>query len=210
MEKTISLLKGMKKYFGSSQPIIQTEIDEALREVENYNPALSEEEKEFIKNLSHEIKTQDNRSTGNPYTYRIQQDVRIMSLDSTQYEYRGIIINEDYYYDIEDAFREVEDWLNGDIEDDKDNVEIYSESELISYLDDFGSDYHFFSWEDETRLCATNLGGSNCFFTEKACEDFIKTNAKDLTNPKSYIVHEYENDEMKQLIEIVHKLAKES
>ncbi len=169
---------------------------------------LSSEDIIFIKNLSNEINTQDNRCTAKPFTYRIQQSQKVISLDSSQYNNIGITIDDDYYDDIEDCFEYVEECVNEENESDDYYVQIITKSELEDYLDELGKDYNYYSWQYEDRLCSSSQGGTNCFLTEKACEDFIKSNSHNLSNPKSYVVHEFRNNEMKQLIELVHKLAK--
>ncbi len=169
---------------------------------------LSSEDIAFIKNLSNEINTQDNRCTAKPFTYRIQQSQKVISLDSSQYNNIGITIDDDYYDDIEDCFEYVEECVNEENESDDYYVQIKTKSELEDYLDELGKDYNYYSWQYEDRLCSSSQGGTNCFLTEKACEDFIKSNSHNLSNPKSYVVHEFRNNEMKQFIELVHKLAK--
>lgn len=168
---------------------------------------LTEKDRVFIKNLSDEMNKQDNRSTGKPYTYRIQQSEKVVSLDEDQYKHLGIKINDDDYYDnMQTAFEFIENWAEDELGK---VIEINSKDELEAYLEELDLDYTYYSTQFEDRVGSGHLGGANCFLTEKACESFIKANSKDLINPKSYVVHEYENAEMKQLLEIVHKLAKE-
>ena len=176
---------------------------------------LNKEEMLFIKNLSNEMNTQDNRCTAKPYTYRVQQSEKVISLDRDKYENLGILIDNDEPFDnIEDCVEYVNDRIYEDFiyEEDvhSDNyVNIKTKSDLEHYLDKYSIKYEYYSWKYIDSFNNSHQGGSNCFLTEKACEEFIESNSHNLCNPRSYIVHEFRNPEMRKLIDIIHKLAEQ-
>lgn len=164
----------------------------------------TQEEKDFIKNLSKEMIEQDNRATAAPYSYRVQQDVRVYGEDD-RYVNRGVRIEDEHYDNLEDALEYVLNWMRD--EDEGEGVAEISEDEMKDWLDNQGSDWSYYSWGIEHRLCHGYQGGTNAFWTEKACEAYIESNRHNLSNPISYVVNEYRNPEMEKLQAIVHKLA---
>lgn len=161
-------------------------------------PKLSQEQIDFIKNLSNEIKAQDNRGTSSPYSYRVQQSVRVYDTCAGHYRNTGISICGEAFDDIEDAIEYM---------DDEGEFELRGLDDLIEYLDREGIEYYTYSWQMEDRLCYGFQGGANTFLTKKACIQYIESNKHNLSNPQSYVVGEYRNPEMEKLYEIIHNMA---
>lgn len=160
---------------------------------------LTIEQIDFIKNLSHEMKTQDNRSTATPYSYRVQQDVQVFDSDENFYcDKVGIKIDGENFDNIEDAI---------EYYDEDGELSIIGIEDLEEYLNKEDIHYNTYSWEYEERLSIGLQGGTNSFLTEDACKSYIESNKHNLNNPKSYVVHEYRNPEMEKLYEVIHKLA---
>ena len=176
---------------------------------------LSKEDIEFIKNLSHEMKTQDNRCTAQPYALVIRNKNREVR-DFDNCENKGVYWNESEYdsfeefvesfkdYYLEDnETHEVIDYLNDNIEDIGD-----LRRHEYEFYDLFGIQISTFAYEDVmTSDSIKGLYEGNFFLTENACKLYIERNRHNLNSPDTYGIHLYRNPEMEKLYEIIHKLA---
>jgi hypothetical protein len=167
---------------------------------------LSKEDKQFIIELSKEMKTQDNRCTAQPYGLTLLEEVERLTPDGYS-DGMLIIWDDDSYY--EDDFSDLKESLLECFSENKDECEeIYS-------IDSFE---HLASWMDMNissgltivpyrRGHEVKTNNFNFFLTEKAYHEHIRQNGHNLNKPKSYGIHLYRNDEMAKVYEIIHKLA---
>lgn len=174
---------------------------------------LTEEEIDFIKNLSKEITTQDTRCTAKPYGLIIGEKKRVVT-DYDNCQEKAIYWNECDYDTFEDWFEAIKDYyLEGNrtniIVDyiqkhcsDIDDVRNY-ESELYRLMDECPRAYGY----NIEEVFNPDGHGVNFFLTDKSAKEFLERNRHNLTNPFTYGIHLYRNQEMKQLIDIIVKLG---
>lgn len=149
---------------------------------------LKQETYDFIKNLVHEIETQDNRSTRLPILYVIIETAR---------EYG---IEEDYGAD---GF----EWIK--------DSETYTWEQVVDFVceklqlapDEIGEidakDVGF------KKVFYRNVErySDNFFFTEKAAKEHLRINGHNLTKPQDYVIHAFRNDEIESVIEAMKEIV---
>jgi len=176
---------------------------------------LNKEDIEFIKNLSHEMKTQDNRCTAQPYALVIRTKTRQIR-DFDNCENRGVYWDETEYDTFEEFVDAFKEYYLEDNETHKavDYLEEWVEDieELRSH--EYNFDKHFniqittFAYEDVMTADSSNgMYEGNLFLTEKACRKHIELNHDHFKEPDTYGIHLTRNPEMEKLYEIIHKLA---
>ena len=165
---------------------------------------LSQEDEEFIKNLSHEMKTQDNRSTAQPYGLILTEEVETI-MSNGYGDYLMARFDDEIFYEFDELLEYISDYFG------KNNKKIESISENYNSLRDLSNSFEadeleidIFSYNIEQKPTLIN---SNFFLTEKSYNDYLRQNSHNLNNPKSYGIHLTKNDEMKKLYEVIHKLA---
>ena len=176
---------------------------------------LSQEDKDFIKNLSNEMNTQDTRCTAQPYALVIRNKTRQIR-DFNNCENKGVYWDE-YEYDGFEEFKEAFERYY--LEDSETNEAVDFIREHIKDIDDlknyehklnrlFDLDINAFGYEDVmTADSSKGMYEGNFFLTEKACKEHIEQNSYHFREPDTYGIHLTRNSEMEQLIKIVHKLA---
>ncbi len=196
----------------------ETSLDDFIPPAQDPDaPELSQEQIDFIKNLSHEMKTQDSRGTSQPYALVIQQDKIEYGIDKDYTDEFCIVWGDEVYHDNE--YDDYVERVKQTIDDFKADGEKCDEWEDL-YLSLLGNYDGMYSGtpilEDEMNIVGyktyqtsdmINFFGGNLFLTEKSAEAYIDVNRHNLDNPKTYGVHLYRNPEMEKLYEIIHKLA---
>jgi hypothetical protein len=171
---------------------------------------LTKEEKDFIKNLSNEMNTQDNRCTVQPFALVLEE--KEMRIVPDGYSYETICFwNETQYND--DEWDEFIDDLKEYYEDDKDDKELIEDileyNDFTAFKDSFEASQIEANIQYVTREYEIKEQSVNFFLTEKAYNQHIQENGHNLNEPISYGIHLKRNTEMETLIKIIHKLAKE-
>ena len=180
---------------------------------------LSNEDIEFIKNLSNEMKTQDTRGTAQPYALVIRNKNRQIR-DFENCDNKGVYWNELEYESFEEFLDSFKEYYNEDMPEGEDSKEVmFFEEWDITDIDDLRAyeyklDIEFdiqvstFAYEDV--MTADSSHGryeGNFFLTEKACRKHIQANRHHFNKPDTYGIHLTRNPEMERLYEIIHKLA---
>jgi len=174
---------------------------------------LTQEDIDFIKNLSHEMKTQDNRGTAQPYGLIIGgKTTQIADFDNC--DNKAVHWNESEYYSFEDFIESLEDYYLEDAEshpvidfikshdiDDLDNLRNYEYdiNELIS------EPINVYGYTVEDDFTSHTLG--NFFLTDKSAKAYVEANKHNMRKPFTYGIHLYRNPEMERLYQIIHKMA---
>ena len=151
------------------------------------NIEIKQETYDFLKNMMHEIETQDNRSTRLPILYVIKETIR---------EYG---IEEDYRTD---GF----EWIKDD--------ESYTWDEVIESVreqiedDSFDVTEEDASMEGFKKVFYRNIErySDNFFFTEKAAKEHLRINGHNLTKPQDYVIHAFRNDEIEGVINAIKEI----
>jgi len=149
---------------------------------------LKQETYDFIKNLVHEIETQDNRSTRLPILYVIKETTREYGIEE-DYGAEGfewVKDSETYTWD------EVVESVREQIEDDSFDV-----TEEDASMEGFKKVFY----RNIERL------SHNFFFTEKAAKEHLRINGHNLTKPQDYVIHSFRNDEIESVIEAMKEIV---
>lgn len=168
---------------------------------------LTSEQRDFIINLSYEMKTQNTRCTAQPYALILTEEMtEVRGKDHGSF--CGAYWNENEYED----YRRFKDDVAGYYLDDDApkwvrkamECESFSDLEDELYYSD-GDDQPAIYWFDKTQV--PRLMNSNFFLTEKGYEEYLSKDRHNLKKPQSYGIHLRRNDEMAQVIEIIHAIA---
>ena len=160
----------------------------------------------FLLELTQEIENQDNRATAAPYAYMIREEVDYEDEEgeTTFFNQEGESYN---YEELEEAFRD-------DLADDEesvlkklryDSIDDFDPSDtcvLKEYAD--SQDYRELGISKEMRYSSYN---PNCFLTEKAAKQHIKSNHYHFNKPQDYVIHLWRNPEMKNLLKAVFEIV---
>jgi len=131
---------------------------------------------EFLKNLSHELNTQNNRCTASPL-FCVQQKKRIYGMDSGYsegciYQWRD---DPEYFWETE---REALDGLKRDD---------LPEEDFDDYIEEI---YYVEIWDFVTA-----------HLTEKAAQRYIDENRHNLNEPRIYVTSQYRCDEFNKVVD---------
>jgi len=143
---------------------------------------------EFIKNLSDEMQTQDNRATASPYYYMIQEEVE-----------RGVPEDCGDTTIYQDGFKVDEDELREQMEDEN------FDGDIEGYIETRISDGDLY--RANIMIEHEFTYNSNIFFTEKAVHEHYKLNKHNLRNPRDFILYAYRNKEIELLQKAIHEIA---
>jgi hypothetical protein len=152
---------------------------------------VNDEMYEFLANLSKEIKTQDNRGTKSPYFFQVQEEEECEVPDGCG-EKVWVMDGQICLRTEEDIKKAVFEYNDWDLEDSDKNIE-YSE------IHDWDLGHLLFKAGYRMGYVSIKHKYSNCFLTEKACHEYLKEDAHNLTNPKSYLFYAPRNKEMEML-----------
>lgn len=156
------------------------------------NIEIKQETYDFLKNIMHEIETQDNRSTRLPILYVIKETIR---------EYG---IEEDYRTDGFEWEKDGESYTWDEIEDEINKEQQYNFMFDISSIDeDNVKEYGF----EKVFYRNVERYSDNFFFTEKAAKEHIRINGHNLTKPQDYVIHAFRNDEIESVIEAIKEIV---
>lgn len=176
--------------------------------------SLSNEQKEFIINLSNEMNTQDTRCTASPYGLLLmEENTRVIPEG-----YGGECFaywNESEYDCIDELKQDIKEYYEYESEsfnDDEMSSHVFGVLEcntLESLEHDFDASQleisiHYVIKEQEIKPMSANF-----FLTEKGYEDYLRRNRHNLNKPSSWGIHLYRNTEIEKLYEIIHILAKD-
>ena len=177
------------------------------------NTLLNDEQIKFIKDLSHEMNTQDTRCTAQPYALVLREEVTRLVPDG----YGDILScywNDEEYHEWDDFITDLKEYyeygnkgFNDYVVKDELNA-IFEMNSFYDLKDTFQADQIEVNIQNVETNQEINESGVNFFLTEKAYHDHIKRNGHNLNKPDSYGIHLYRNKEMDNLIEIIHTLAK--
>lgn len=157
---------------------------------------LTAEDVKFLKELKHELNTQDNRMTINPRFYQIQHDRFVPSIDGDGNYFEAVYDGESlgiYAYD-DEGLEELKDTLFAFYEN-AEEINSLTLDELDNDLLDlkcYGGDY------EHVYL--------NAFLTERACKEHITANRHHYKNPVDYLSYGFRNPELEKVLKILSKI----
>lgn len=165
------------------------------------NIEISKEDLEFLKDLQHELNTQDNDGTADPLYWGVLEE-------KEEYVPEGCgeprISHDDGSWTLEEAVKSVNEVINEydqDTQDEwkdiwKDNAEDVSYFMRETLKWDFCDVYYV---EKVDRI--SNYSGA--FLTKRACKQHIEKNHYHYDNPRTYAMCAYRNYELERLLKIL-------
>jgi len=144
---------------------------------------ISEETAKFIKDLAHEIETQDNCCTDDPYFYVVQGIKEIAAPIGQTGESR---------------------WF------DSGELESFTEEELKEYCDEQGYDIEEYKEQCQEYDAQEIEENVNVFFTRKGYDDHIRRNGHNYRRFKRfypYVMHAFRNTEIENLLKAIKEIA---
>ena len=173
------------------------------------NINLTREEKNFLKNIAHELKTQDTRGTAQPYGLTITEEKIKRVCDGCGEETWCYWNGEDYSAaQWEDFVEDVKEYCG----DETDCPELKAILKMNSFKDlkDTNAAYELEAdVYDIVRERVVNLSSFNFFLTEKAAFKYIEDDHYNLSNPQTYGVYLKKNPEMEKVIELLIKIGEQ-
>ena len=161
---------------------------------------LDQSDIDFIKNLSHEMKTQDTRCTAQPYGLIVIQEVEEVRPEG--FGNRLVATHDtEVFYSFSDLVDHLEGYYGADAVclGDANNLAELQDTEEANNFD-----------IDILNIEVTNVPkkmDSNFFLTEKSYHEHIRVNGHNMCKPQSFGIHLTRNKEMERLYEIIHKLS---
>lgn len=160
---------------------------------------ISDADLAFLKDLAHEIKTQNNRATAHPYYFTVQRKRRFVGADASL---GGETVWIDHGSGDYTEYATEEAAIAQIIFDGVDP------KEAQKYFDENFKEYGVFEYEEDV----------NVFFTMKGFREHMRLNAhnyggldpdnyKDTEKVYSYCHHAFRNPEIKTLLEIIQRLG---
>ena len=166
---------------------------------------LTDNEYEFLKDLSHELNTQDTDGTAQPVYWGVEEEKEVLTIegqgeprirfDDGAYTLEELVenINEnisDYEPDIQDEWKELD-------KEDADEVCTFAQERLK-----WDHIYDVFWVEKEWQI--SRLTGA--FLTKRACKKYIETNHYHHCKPHTYALHAFRNYELETLLRLLKNL----
>lgn len=167
---------------------------------------LTEEDVNFLKDLQHELNTQDREGTREPVYWGIveKEDVIVQDICDSD-EVHFYLPSEGESYTLKDIIEYINDLKEDDevLEKDweyvdKDNVDEI-EDFVREYIDD-GCDVYYTC--EEYKLSKQ----TGAFLTKRAAIKYIENFGYNHNDPKTYCMHAFRNFELEKLINIIKKI----
>lgn len=164
---------------------------------------ISKEDYEFLKDLQHELNTQETDGQAEPKYWGIQ-DTRIIAVpegcgDEMIYFDDGDVLSyEDTIKYIDETIKEYSEQQQEDWDELKaDNPDI---GDIVAFLNQTLGLYTRVVWQREEEYIS-HLSG--CFLTKRACKQYIETNKHNHCNPRTYAMTAFRNYEYGRLLNIL-------
>lgn len=182
---------------------------------------LSNEDIDFLKELQHELKTQEHDCQASPRFWGVAETKREYGIDSEYSDGYEVRIDFETYYDNdEDGIESFKEYLIENCEEDYDldhEGEITSLKEELDRFDDISDMYDFASDEldidtNEIELIYyRNIENvvtqqTGCFLTKRACKRHIELNHYHYNEPHTYAMTAWRNPEFERLLKIIENL----
>lgn len=215
-----------RRYTDASEHIdkLRTEIASNEKRVENAvstiepseSLSLTKADMDWVITLSTLMQTQDTRCTAQPYALILtEREIQVRGQDHAGG--CGLRWDESFYEedDWEDFKSDIgkhfyNDGIDTELQEALDELDGFYQVENSCFnqilIDKYNHDFNECGvWYEVVQQ--PNENNSNFFFTERGYEDYIKRNGHNLKSPQSYDIHLTRNDEMKKVIDIIHKVA---
>ena len=162
---------------------------------------ISDEDYEFLKDLQHELNTQENDGNADPLYWGVREYDYVLTVEG---DGEPRITHEDGAYtlkqavetvneDIKDYDQETQDAWVGVDKEDADDVAFFMKETLEMY----GCDVY---WVREEPHISNDTGA---FITKRACKEYIERFGYNHNKPHTYAMTAYRNFELERLLNIL-------
>ena len=178
---------------------------------------LTQDDYDFLKELQHELNTQENDGNANPVYWGVIETKQYAVPDDCGETY---IVFDDGKWSLEEAVEQVEDYLASLSPEEKKIVNIYGEDSTLDEQweavdhDNITDVYDFMclecKWQGlelydftERYELSTQTGA---FLTKRACKEYIKKYGYNHSKPQTYAMTAYRNFELGRLLKILREM----
>ena len=161
---------------------------------------------EFLRDLQHELKTQDTDGNAEPVFWGVMET----TLDLTDGDYAGepYITYDDGYWSLKEAVEEVDSQImeyDQDIRSEWSEVDKHDPDEVYDFMKEklhWDNVYDVVYMEKKERL-SRNTGA---FLTKRACKQYIEKYGYNHSEPHTYAMTAFRNYELERLLNIIKNL----
>lgn len=174
---------------------------------------MNKEDKEFLKELQHEMLTQPTICQANPRFWVVRQTVREYGID-TEYDFDGWVIvgedDEESRTDMESMYEWLHDTLEIDcelIQFTKDGfyikigeIQLIDENDVMNYIGKHTgyNQFNLVTYKDEKEIVPNTM-----FLTLRECEEHIKRNHYHYNEPSPYAMTAWRSPQVERLYKII-------
>ena len=164
---------------------------------------ISDEDYGFLRELQHELNTQENDWNADPVYWGVLEDYEALTFEG-QGEAR--IPYDDGAYDLEELVAEIDadkEFFSQSVLSEWQSVDKKDLDEVMDFVKDnwnIGNNIGEPYWvEIEDRICRY----TGAFLTKRACQEYIRRYGYNHRNPRTYAMTAYRNFELEHLLRIL-------
>ncbi len=158
---------------------------------------MKKEDIEFLMELQHKLNTQESDGNADPLFWGVMERKK-RPAPPESYDGIELFDGEDSYD--ENQLDELKEWMRDSLEFSepalKEIEDLYAAQELLEKAG-YGAEIVYYKYED---VLSDETGA---FLTKEACQNYIKNNSHNLTNPTTYAMTAFRNFEYGQLLQIL-------
>ena len=165
---------------------------------------ISQEDYDFLKDLQHELQTQDNDGTADPLYWMVEEEETVGVPDGCGDPI--IYMSDGATMELEEAVKYIEEeylkYLDEDNQEEwNDCVDKDDMSDVVRFMNDC-LDWHEVRivWQEKKEVISRETGA---FLTKRACKEYIQRYGYNHTKPHSYAMCAYRNFELERLLKIL-------
>lgn len=165
---------------------------------------LTDEDYKFLKDLQHELNTQENDGNADPVYWGVMETRLEPSPDGCGEAF--IYMGDGVVMTAEEAVRYVDDEIDNDeqLREKWMEVDTDCEDDIADFIrDEMGIQECRVVWQEEKSSISKNTGA---FITKRACKEYIEKYRYNHSNPQTYALTAYRNHELERLLNILKNL----
>lgn len=173
---------------------------------------ISQEDFEFLKDLQHELNTQETDGNAQPVFWGVEETVEECRGEYSDFGGDPYISYDDGKWSLEEVIDEVEDAFENEPEYYNDDVRnAWNEIDKTSIDDIYDFITEQLKWDNNYGVVYVEkvkrvTPYTGAFLTKRACKNYIERYGYNHNNPHTYAMTAYRNFELARLINILKKL----
>lgn len=170
---------------------------------------VSKEDYDFLKDLQHELQTQDNDGTADPLYWGVMEEETVGVPDGCGDPI--IYMGDGGTMELEEAVKYIEEDYMEDLDDDDkeewEEVDKDSMKDVVRFMNDIldWRDVRIV-WQRKQKFISRETGA---FITKRACKEYIERFGYNHTKPHTYAMCAYRNFELSRLLKILKTMIME-